>query len=60
VINAESQVVLNTLTEHDFQDMFKNGRSPESGTYTWKGTTLRVMWPVGPKLVFDQIAAPGP
>jgi hypothetical protein len=25
VIEAESQAVLNTLTEHDFQDAFKNG-----------------------------------
>jgi hypothetical protein len=25
VIEAELQVVLNTLTEHDFQDMFKKG-----------------------------------
>jgi hypothetical protein len=26
VMDAESQAVLNTLTEHDFQDAFKNGR----------------------------------
>jgi hypothetical protein len=26
VIEAESQAVLNTLTENDFQDAFKNGR----------------------------------
>jgi hypothetical protein len=26
VIEAESLAVLNTLAEHDFQDVFKNGR----------------------------------
>jgi hypothetical protein len=26
VIEAESKAVLNTLTEHDFLDAFKNGR----------------------------------
>jgi hypothetical protein len=28
VIEAESQVVLNTLTEHDFQDAFKKWQMP--------------------------------
>jgi hypothetical protein len=42
VITAELQALLNTLTEHDFQDSFKNGRSAGNGAYTWKGTTLRV------------------
>jgi hypothetical protein len=37
VMEAESQVVLNTLTEHDFQDAFKNGRSAENGAYKRKG-----------------------
>jgi hypothetical protein len=37
VIEEESQAVLNTLTEHDFQDAFKNGRSPGNGSYTRKG-----------------------
>jgi hypothetical protein len=50
--------VLNTLTEHDFQDAFKNDRSAGNGTYTWKGTTSR--WSVGIKLVFDQMAVPVP
>jgi hypothetical protein len=31
VIKAESQVVLNTLREHAFQDAFKNGRSAGKG-----------------------------
>jgi hypothetical protein len=33
VIEAESQAVLNTLTEHGFQDAFKNGRSAGNGAY---------------------------
>jgi hypothetical protein len=39
VIETESQAVLNSLTEHDFQDAFKGGRSTGNGAYTWKGTT---------------------
>jgi hypothetical protein len=31
VIESESQAVLNTLTEHDFQDAFKDGRSAGNG-----------------------------
>jgi hypothetical protein len=43
VIEAESQAVLNTLREHDFQDAFKNGRSAGNGEYMRKGTISRVM-----------------
>jgi hypothetical protein len=43
VIKAELQAVLNTLTEYDFQDIFKNGRSTGIGAYAWKGTTLKVI-----------------
>jgi hypothetical protein len=43
VMEAESQAVLNTLTEHDFQDGFKNGRSAGNGAYEQNGTTWRVM-----------------
>jgi hypothetical protein len=43
VMEAESQAVLNTLTEHDFQDAVKNGRSVGNGVYFRKGTTSRVM-----------------
>jgi hypothetical protein len=61
VIEAESQAVLNTLTEHNFQDAVKNDRSTGNGAYVWKGTTSRVMVGlVGPKLVFYQMAAPVP
>jgi hypothetical protein len=38
VIEAESQAVLNTLTEHDFQDAIKNGRSAGNGAYALKGS----------------------
>jgi hypothetical protein len=43
VIEAESQAVLNTFTEHDFQVAFKHGRSTGNGAYAQKGTTSRVM-----------------
>jgi hypothetical protein len=33
VIDAKSQAVLNTLTNHDFQDVFKNDKSAENGAY---------------------------
>jgi hypothetical protein len=42
-IEAESQAVLNTLTEHDFQDAFKNGRSAGNYKYASEGTTWRVI-----------------
>jgi hypothetical protein len=41
VMEAELQAVLKNLTEHDFQDTFKNGRS--AGIGAWKGTTLRMV-----------------
>jgi hypothetical protein len=37
VNQTESQAVLNTLTEHDFQDAFKNGRSAGNGECARKG-----------------------
>jgi DUF1365 family protein len=40
---VETQVALNTHTEHDFQDAFKNGRSAWSGAYVQKGITVKVM-----------------
>jgi hypothetical protein len=43
VNKAELQAALNTLTEHDFQDAFKNGRSPGNSAHTRKGTNLKVM-----------------
>jgi hypothetical protein len=43
VMEAEPLVVLNTLTEHNFQNAFKNGRSIGNGGYVLKRTTSRVM-----------------
>jgi hypothetical protein len=43
VIKAELQAVLNTLTEHGFQDAFKIGKSTGNGAYAWKRITSRVM-----------------
>jgi hypothetical protein len=57
VIETESQAVLNALTEHDFQDALKNGRSAGNGVYMQKGTTSRVMGASRPKLVIYQMAA---
>jgi hypothetical protein len=37
MIEAESQAVMNTLTEHDFQDAFKDGRSAGNDAYARKG-----------------------
>jgi hypothetical protein len=52
VIGADSQAVLNTLTEHDFQDAFENGRSVGNGAYSRKGTASRVMVAGRPKVRF--------
>jgi hypothetical protein len=43
VTEAEQQVVLSTITEHAFQDAFKNGRNAENDAYAWKRTASRVM-----------------
>jgi hypothetical protein len=59
---AEPQVVLNTLTEHEFQDAFtKNGRSAGNGAYVRKGTTLGLMMASRTKASFwsDGSASPG-
>jgi hypothetical protein len=52
VIEAESQAVLNILTEQDLQDAFKNGRSTEDFAYVQKGTGSRVMVASRPKVSF--------
>jgi hypothetical protein len=43
VFEAESQAKLNTITEHGFQDAFKNGGSTENDEYMRKGTISRVV-----------------
>jgi hypothetical protein len=37
----ELQALLNTLTQPDFQDAFKNGRSTGNGAYTQKGAVSK-------------------
>jgi hypothetical protein len=59
VTEAEPQAVLNSLTQHDFQDAFKNGR--RLGTVrARKGTTSRVKVASRPKVSFYEMAAPVP
>jgi hypothetical protein len=49
VIEAESQAMLNTLTEHDFQYAFKKGKK---SCKRLKGTTSRVTVASKPKVAF--------
>jgi hypothetical protein len=51
VIEAQSQAVLNTLTEHDFQDAFKK-MAQWINACAWKGTTLRVIVANRHKVIF--------
>jgi hypothetical protein len=61
VIEAESQEVLNTSREHDFQEAFKKMAEALGTVHTHGRGLLRgCWWLVGPELVFDQMAAPGP
>jgi hypothetical protein len=41
-----------TLTEHDFQDAFKNGRSAGNSAYVLKGTTTKSIVASRPKVNF--------
>jgi hypothetical protein len=43
VVQAESQRVLDTVTEKDFQEALKNGGDGGTRVYMREGTTLRVM-----------------
>jgi hypothetical protein len=52
VVEAEMQVVPNTLTEHNFQAAFKNDRSTGNGAYAQKGTTIRMMVASKPNIRF--------
>jgi hypothetical protein len=52
---------MNTLTEHGIHWMhLNNGRSAGNAAYARKGTTSRVVVARGPKVSFDQTAAPVP
>jgi hypothetical protein len=57
VNEVESQAALNTLTEHGFQDHLKIAEA--LGTMNTRGKRLLRgwLWPVDPKLGFDQLAA---
>jgi hypothetical protein len=50
-IEAESQMVLYNLTEHDFQDAFKKGRIAGNGAYAREGKSSRVMAAAVPEIV---------
>jgi hypothetical protein len=52
VIDTESQEVLNTLREHDFQDAFKTWQKRWEMCKRAEGTTSRVMVASRPKLSF--------
>jgi hypothetical protein len=52
VLKAESQAVLNTITEHDFQNALKNARSTGNSAQARKETTSRVMMASRPKVRF--------
>jgi hypothetical protein len=52
VNEAESQSVLNTLTEQDFQDGFKNVKSAGNGACARMGTASRAMIASTPKISF--------
>jgi hypothetical protein len=60
VVKAELRAMLNTLTENNFLDSFKNAGSAGKNAYMWKGTTSRVMLASRPKVSFDQMTAPVP
>jgi hypothetical protein len=60
VIEAESQAVLNTLTEQDFQDALKYCRSAGNSAYAQKGTTSRAMVASRSKVSFWQDGNTGP
>jgi hypothetical protein len=58
---AELQAMLNTVTEHDFQDVFKK-MAEALGTVHTRGRRLlrEGWWPEGPKLVFDPEGSTSP
>jgi hypothetical protein len=52
VNEAESHVVMNTLTEHHFQDKFKKWQKRWEWCKRWKGVTLRELVSSRPKTSF--------
>jgi hypothetical protein len=52
VIEGELWAVPNTLTEHDYQNTFKNGRSSGNGAYALKRNTSGIIVANRPKVSF--------
>jgi hypothetical protein len=52
VIETESQVMVNTFKEHNFQNAFKIWQNCREGSYARKGTSLRVMVASRPNVRF--------
>jgi hypothetical protein len=60
VTKADSQAVLNSLTEHGIQDAFKYWQKRWERAYLPKRTSSRAMVASRPKVSFYQMAAPVP
>jgi hypothetical protein len=60
VIEAESQTVLNTLTEHDFQDAFQKWQKRWEWCIRTDGPISKLMVVNRSKVSFNQMAAPVP
>jgi hypothetical protein len=60
VTKADSQAVLNSLTEHGIQDAFKYWQKRWERAYSPKRTSSRAMVASRPKVSFYQMAAPVP
>jgi hypothetical protein len=52
LIEAESQTVLNTLTEHDSQDAVKVDKNFGNSAYAQKGDTSKLVMARSPKVSF--------
>jgi hypothetical protein len=60
-METESQAVLNTLTEDDFQNSFKKTARALGNWPTRRRRLLRLLcWPIDQKVVFDQLVASVP
>jgi hypothetical protein len=60
VIEAETQAMLNSITEHDFQDAFKEWQSAGNGAHAQKETTSRVVVASRPKVNFLKVCSTSP
>jgi hypothetical protein len=54
----KTHAILNTFTDYNFQDAFKKIREALGTMHTLRRGLLRELWwPVGSKLIFDEIEA---